>query len=383
MSATWCAPCIAEARYEFPPRYDAYRHQGGQFLSVLAQGGDLEPADATDLVQWTDSVGALYPSAIDPTRKLAPFFPSNAFPWNAIVDTRTMRVTRYENVVNEAFWAAFDELLGVESMSCFVLDQSGCPAGEACDLSAVTGMFYCRPADPAGIQGASCPGGDSTFCAAGYYCSPEQVCEAFCTDASTCGAFEDCLAIVTGVGACQRRACTIIPQKDCPVGEACDLADGSGTPYCRPIGSGVQGDACLAAGNPAPSLCGAGYRCSPAGICEAFCEDSSSCTGGAQCDAIAGALGACHTPPCTVLPQAGCPVGQACDLDAALDAYCRNAAGGTQGSPCYLGGNPTPAACDIGFSCSTNQVCEAFCADASTCGGLSCSALMPGVGLCE
>lgn len=118
VSAVWCGPCNYEADHLLPQRYEQYQPLGGEFLLQLIDGPTPGvPAEPKHLTGWTKKYPVAYPAAIDPSYDLATLFTggTSAFPANAIIDTRTMRlVEAIQGSPTDAFWAKFEETLAAE-----------------------------------------------------------------------------------------------------------------------------------------------------------------------------------------------------------------------------------------------------------------------------
>jgi hypothetical protein len=113
IAAVWCGPCQYEAKNVLPGKYKKYKALGGELFMQLADGPDLGvAAEPKHLVSWTTKYKVNYPSAIDPSYKLAALFESDAFPANFIVDTRTMTIVEVvSGVPSDSFWAKFEAIL--------------------------------------------------------------------------------------------------------------------------------------------------------------------------------------------------------------------------------------------------------------------------------
>jgi hypothetical protein len=79
-----------------------------------------------------------------------------------------------------------------------------------------------------------------------------------------------CVAPVSG-------PCNTFPQCGCPFGQACDVADPSGSTACYPSQNIQVSSECSALGSCAP-----GSSC-VSGACKTFCRSNSDCSGDAQC----------------------------------------------------------------------------------------------------
>ena len=81
VSAVWCSPCNYEADVTLPALYAKYQPNGGEFFLVLADGPTPGiPAESKNLYLWDKKYALDYPSALDPSSKLAALFEADAFP---------------------------------------------------------------------------------------------------------------------------------------------------------------------------------------------------------------------------------------------------------------------------------------------------------------
>ena len=113
VASVWCGPCNEEAKSVLPGKHAELKPLGGEFLLQLADGPySGTAATEKNLTNWTSKYDSGYPSAIDPTYKLAALFDSNAFPANMIINTRTMEIeTVISGVPSDAFWTKFEKVL--------------------------------------------------------------------------------------------------------------------------------------------------------------------------------------------------------------------------------------------------------------------------------
>ena len=85
-------------------------------LHLLLQLGDGatqgKAAAPKDLVNWTKKYKVDFPSTIDPDYKLGELFAANAWPANAMIDTRTMKIfVIIAGVPDDAYWTKFEKVL--------------------------------------------------------------------------------------------------------------------------------------------------------------------------------------------------------------------------------------------------------------------------------
>lgn len=115
VSAVWCGPCNYEADEVLPGLYTKYQPQGGEFFLVLGDGPTPGvPAEAKNLYLWDKKYAVDYPSAIDPSSKLAALFEADAYPANLIIRTKDMKiidVTSGAPPVGSTFWKTFEKIL--------------------------------------------------------------------------------------------------------------------------------------------------------------------------------------------------------------------------------------------------------------------------------
>jgi hypothetical protein len=107
VSSVWCGPCNEEADLILPGKYAKYQPQGGEFLTLLADGPTSGvPAEPKNLFLWDTKYDVDYPSAIDPGTKVL----VDAYPTNFIIRTKDMRIMRIGSP-DAAFWAKFEDVL--------------------------------------------------------------------------------------------------------------------------------------------------------------------------------------------------------------------------------------------------------------------------------
>ncbi|MEP7124349.1 MAG: hypothetical protein ABJE95_25700 [Byssovorax sp.] len=113
IGSVWCPPCNQEAKTELPPKHLKYKPMGGEFLLQLGDGATQgKAAVPKDLVNWTKKYKVDFPSTIDPDYKLGELFAANAWPANAIIDTRTMRIiVTVAGVPDDAYWTKFEKVI--------------------------------------------------------------------------------------------------------------------------------------------------------------------------------------------------------------------------------------------------------------------------------
>ena len=88
MSAVWCGPCQLEAERTLPEKHQQLAPRG-EFLLVLAESAEHDPATESDLSGWTSKYETDFPAVLDPGHRLTNRFQSG-FPSNMIIDTTSM-----------------------------------------------------------------------------------------------------------------------------------------------------------------------------------------------------------------------------------------------------------------------------------------------------
>ncbi len=115
VSAVWCSPCNYEAEAVLPGLYQKYQPNGGEFFLVLADGPTPGiPAESKNLYLWDKKYKIDYPTALDPSSKLAALFEADAFPANMIVRTNDMQimdVTAGAPPEGSTFWKIYEKIL--------------------------------------------------------------------------------------------------------------------------------------------------------------------------------------------------------------------------------------------------------------------------------
>jgi len=115
VSAVWCSPCNYEADVTLPALYAKYQPNGGEFFLVLADGPTPGiPAEPKNLYLWDKKYAINYPSALDPSAKLAALFEADAFPANMIVrtsDMKIMDVSAGAPPEGSTFWKTYEKIL--------------------------------------------------------------------------------------------------------------------------------------------------------------------------------------------------------------------------------------------------------------------------------
>jgi hypothetical protein len=113
IGSVWCPPCNQEAKTELPPRHLHYKPMGGEFLLQLGDGATQgKAAVPKDLFNWTKKYKVDFPSTIDPDYKLGELFTANAWPANAMINTRTMKiVVIVAGVPDDAYWTKFEKVI--------------------------------------------------------------------------------------------------------------------------------------------------------------------------------------------------------------------------------------------------------------------------------
>jgi len=97
-SAIWCSACKIEhggsgQSPSLNAHYAELSPKGLVILSLLFEDGQNNPAEANDLVNWTQTFETTFPMALDPEYQMKAFQPNKALaPFNMIVDARTMTI---------------------------------------------------------------------------------------------------------------------------------------------------------------------------------------------------------------------------------------------------------------------------------------------------
>lgn len=112
ISSLWCSACRKEAKEVLPGKYEELAPLGGQFMTVLIDGGKPGVvANLKDLDSWANQYQCEYSVVIDPAEKVMPFF-EPAFPGNLLIRTKDMRIIdRATGVPPASFWTTFKAVL--------------------------------------------------------------------------------------------------------------------------------------------------------------------------------------------------------------------------------------------------------------------------------
>ena len=111
--AVWCGPCKEEAANELPKHFDELAPKGMQLLFILFDSKKPgEAATFADLDNWTGAFDVRYPAGIDPKRHMADIGDPSQFPFNVIIDTRTMRIVEFVTGIPPAsFWGQVEDVV--------------------------------------------------------------------------------------------------------------------------------------------------------------------------------------------------------------------------------------------------------------------------------
>lgn len=94
VSARWCVVCKGEyADFRASSRYESLKAKGVEFVGVLFEDANQEPAKPADVQWWAQTYQVEFPFLIDPGFKMGAYFSADATPLNMVVDTRTMKIT--------------------------------------------------------------------------------------------------------------------------------------------------------------------------------------------------------------------------------------------------------------------------------------------------
>jgi hypothetical protein len=164
--------------------------------------------------------------------------------------------------------AAVDAAIDAAPVACSLVPQSGCPAGDACDLTGTDGDTTCRDVTTAGTEDDACSA--ATQCSRGYKCiytDNQGSCLEFCASDADCAPATGSRCVIelddgTGQtvpgGTFCSQACSPQTASGCPAGWNCAvLEDGNAdVTRCIAAGSATQDDACSAT-----VACASGYTC--------------------------------------------------------------------------------------------------------------------------
>lgn len=168
--------------------------------------------------------------------------------------------------------------------SCELVPQSGCPAGQACDL-ADEGR-ECRAVTAPGRVDSSCS--SETACASGHHCLQDgaaSYCLKFCASNSDCEAGARCASGLTddaGVQVakvCSNR-CEVVDQTGCPALTGCIGIQNSAGDYTECVAMGGTSDfqTCSSTLDCLPGALCANTSDGP--LCLPYCELGSLCSSG-------------------------------------------------------------------------------------------------------
>lgn len=90
--AGWCGICAGEARQTMPVAA-ALEAEGAVIVQILFQGKSQSAGPALgDLDKWCNTYQTSHPVLFDANAKRLGIFGIDGFPWNALIDTRTMEI---------------------------------------------------------------------------------------------------------------------------------------------------------------------------------------------------------------------------------------------------------------------------------------------------
>lgn len=90
--AGWCGICAGEAR-QTAPVVAQLREEGAIVIQILFQGQTQTNGPAlVDLEKWCNTYETQHPVLFDANARRLSVFGIDGFPWNALVDTRTMEI---------------------------------------------------------------------------------------------------------------------------------------------------------------------------------------------------------------------------------------------------------------------------------------------------
>ncbi len=196
--------------------------------------------------------------------------------------------------------------------------------------------FSCAKGTPFEGTGASSGAGGATVSSTS---SSTFLAAATSTSSSSSGSAS---TSSTSSGACADSPCKLTaPQCGCGANQECSIVNYM--PACQPAGTGIQGEACAAAGD-----CAAGLLClggGSTGVCDKFCSTDSDCT----------SLGGI----CAISLNNGTPTGTVPNA-----TLCSNSCNPTNGSGCTVPGT----GCMVGQEATGQMRWLTFCAGAGTAG---------------
>lgn len=93
-AARWCVPCQEEAKGSMA-NWKYWQPRGAEFLSAVTQDDKYEASTFEDMTIWSKTYQLEYPTVIDPSPpQLGAYFAADAFPFNLVVDLRTMKILK-------------------------------------------------------------------------------------------------------------------------------------------------------------------------------------------------------------------------------------------------------------------------------------------------
>ena len=116
-AALWCGACKTEygGQGERPPLRDEIAERQARGLRVLGavfQGVDHQPASNSDIELWAQVYEVNFPLALDAEFRMGAFTSSDAAPYNALIDTRTMQIVLVlQGDHPAALWPTVDQYL--------------------------------------------------------------------------------------------------------------------------------------------------------------------------------------------------------------------------------------------------------------------------------
>jgi hypothetical protein len=110
--AVWCSVCRTEyADIVNNQLYEQLQPRGVEFLGVLFEDNNADPARYVDMESWSSAYGVSFPFVLDPGFKTGVYFDRSATPMNMLVDARTMQVLQVITGYDPALYEEVDAIL--------------------------------------------------------------------------------------------------------------------------------------------------------------------------------------------------------------------------------------------------------------------------------
>ena len=93
MSAVWCSVCRSEfSSFRKTGIYAEYKARKVEFVGVLFEDTNYDPAKPADISCWSSQYGVEFPMLLDPQFRTGGMFLAEATPMNVVIDARTMQI---------------------------------------------------------------------------------------------------------------------------------------------------------------------------------------------------------------------------------------------------------------------------------------------------